>query len=745
MARAAIALAGALVALLAALAFKGALIALPAPGAAGPDGFDAPRAAARLARILGDEAPHPVDSEGGDAVRARLVQEMRAVGLEPRETDDFICNAIRGGRNVNCARVRNLIATIGPAEGPHLLLSAHHDSTFAGPGAADAGIGVASLLEIAHLLRGAQLQRPISFLFNDGEEVGLLGARAFVERDPLAARVDALVNLEARGVTGPAIMFETSRPSAPAIAAFAQAARRPVANSLSTDLYRLIPNSTDVAVFEERDWTILNFAVIGEETRYHSPGDDMASLDRASLQHMGDQALALARLYGAGGPREAAGERLYADIAGRMLVVLPSWAGLGLLGLLVAWLGWTAWARGALGRPLLATAAAIAGAGAIGWGGHALVALVRAGEYWRAYPFVSHLAAYASAAAAVLIALALIGRGCERGRLRAAFWLLFAGLGGALAFIAPGGAIYFLLPPLLAAAGLTLGRRSGLDHGGPIETGLLLAAAAALFLTFAPALSLFEQLMSTGPAWPFAPLAALIALPLLIELQPALARIRPAFVAAGAVDLALLGWLAAALVPAYSADRPQRFAVEYVRGPEPGAARWAIANDGAPPPQAALSAAGPWTREELPHSPRRRWAATAPDLPLPAPDVTAMIDQPEGAGRRLRLRIAANGAAAVSLIAPPEAGLLAAGAPESLRAFDPAATDGRFVLRCIGRSCDGAEVDLVTAARGPLALTVIGFHPGLPDAATPILAARPDHARPQYSPDASYAVARRRF
>ncbi|HYN46339.1 MAG TPA: M20/M25/M40 family metallo-hydrolase, partial [Allosphingosinicella sp.] len=235
-------------ALLGALALKGALVTLPAPSAAG---FDTNRAAARLERILGDERPHPTDSDAGDAARARLAAEMRAVGLEPRQMDDFACNSFARNRNVSCARVRNLVATIGPSQGRHLLLVSHYDSTFAGPGAADDGIGVATMLEIAALLRGRTLRRPVTFLFNEGEEMGLLGARAFLERDPAASRVEIAVNLESRGVTGPAIMFETSRPNGTAIALYRAAAARPVANSLSTDLYGLIPNSTDVAVFDE--------------------------------------------------------------------------------------------------------------------------------------------------------------------------------------------------------------------------------------------------------------------------------------------------------------------------------------------------------------------------------------------------------------------------------------------------------------------------------------------------------------
>ena len=107
------------------------------------------------ARILGDQRPHPVDSAAGDAARDRLAAEMRAAGLEPRVTDDFACNGFRRARTVACARVRNLVATIGPDNGrPHLLLVSHYDSTFAGPGAGDDGIGVATMLEVAANLRG---------------------------------------------------------------------------------------------------------------------------------------------------------------------------------------------------------------------------------------------------------------------------------------------------------------------------------------------------------------------------------------------------------------------------------------------------------------------------------------------------------------------------------------------------------------------------------------------------------------
>ncbi|HYJ51972.1 MAG TPA: M20/M25/M40 family metallo-hydrolase [Allosphingosinicella sp.] len=713
-------------ALLAAMALKGALVTLPSPSATG---FNADRAAERLARVLGDERPHPADSAAGDAVRDRLIAEMRAAGLNPRVTDDFACNSFRRNRSVSCARVRNLVATIGPAQGRHLLLVSHYDSTFAGPGASDDGIGVATMLEIAENLRGRPLARPVTFLIDEGEEMGLLGARAFLERDPIAAQVETVINLESRGVEGPAIMFETSRPNGSAIALY-RAAPRPVANSLSTGLYALIPNSTDVAVFDAMPWTILNFAVIGNETRYHSAGDTLAALDRRSLQHMGAQALAVTEAVAATAATPAVpGERLYTDIVGRVLVVLPMTFGLVLLGVLLIFFMREAWQRQALGRPLLTMAVGLAGSAALAFAGHWIVQFLRPGDYWRAYPIATTTAVYATALAACVLALLFIARTAERTRLRAAFWLLFMLLGAALCFVATGGAIYFLLPPLVAALGMAAKRWIAWSE----KAGAIIAALL-LYLTFGPALDLFEILMNGGPFWAFAPLGGLIMLPALIELRPLFGQARiPA-------ALALLAWLGAGLAPAYSQDRQQLFTIEYAWDEAAQAGRFAVNNDGAPVPFDAA-----WERTEMPYTTRRRWAAPAPATPVPVPSVAVVGQAPVEGGRRVRLRIAANGAESVSLIAPPAARLQAAGAGAFLPRFGQGQDSDKYYVRCVGRACDGAELDVVIGTPDPIDVTIIGTRSGLPPAAAPLVSARPATSRPQYGPDATIAIGRARF
>src|SRR5690349_9007565 len=373
-----------LFALIGLMAAKSRLIELPGlryHNAA--DQFVAERAKARLATILGDQRPHPSDTPADDQVRARLIAQLQGLGLTPIVRDQIACNELYKARGVSCARVRNVIAIIGPASGKAVLLNAHYDSTPVGPAAADDGIGVATLLEIGSILKDQPLKRPVILLFNEGEELGLVGARAFLA-DPLSRKVGSLVNLEARGVRGPANMFETSRPNAPAIAIYAKTAAHPVANSLSTDVYRLMPNYTDVNSFAERGWLTFNIAPIGNETRYHSPGDDIAALDDQTLQHMGDQTLALTQALASDRP-SGGGDRIFMDVAGQALVTLPLMVGAGLLiGLLISLLV-ISLRRGALARGAAVAVGTILGSAALSWLLLALIGAARSGMFWRAH------------------------------------------------------------------------------------------------------------------------------------------------------------------------------------------------------------------------------------------------------------------------------------------------------------------------------------------------------------------------
>ncbi|MBM4356585.1 MAG: M20/M25/M40 family metallo-hydrolase [Deltaproteobacteria bacterium] len=267
----------------------------PPPRFAAPDAaFSAGRGLAVLGRVLGEERPHPRGSAENRAVRERIEAELRALGLEPR------VDRASGCRGSRCAPVENVVATIrGRAvrEGRDgVLLACHYDSVPTGPGASDDGAGVATLLEVARaLLRGGGVERDVVLLFDDGEEEGLLGADAFVREAPEFARVGVVVNVEARGTSGPSMMFEVKHARLGAIRAMAGALDRPVTSSLFGGIYERMPNDTDLTVFGRAGLLGFNFAFIRDVVNYHRTTDDLAHLDPGSLQHHGDNTLAMVR------------------------------------------------------------------------------------------------------------------------------------------------------------------------------------------------------------------------------------------------------------------------------------------------------------------------------------------------------------------------------------------------------------------------------------------------------------------
>ena len=723
---------GIVILVLVALAAKSLLLSMP-PVRNAPGEFNAERAKARLAYILGDERPHPADSPADDLVRARLVTTLRQMGLSPIVRDQVACNDFQKARLVACTRTRNVIATIGPSTGKALLLSSHYDSVPVGPGASDDGIGVATMLEVASIMKDQPLKRPVILLFNEGEELGLIGARAFLA-DPLSNNVDSLLNFEARGVNGRVTMFETNQPNGAAMAAYGNAVRRPFASSLSTDVARLIPNDTDVTTYKERGWLTLNSAIVGNETRYHSPGDDLASLDIRSLQDMGDEALALTHKLSAGITPEQ-GNRIFFDLLGRFFVQMPIAVGAACLLLLLFAYATVAWKRAALVRGTAIVLGAMVAGGVLAWFAVLIMGALRAGVFWRAHPEISFVAIYATTLFGALAILRTIGARLDGPQLRAAYWFLFLILGGALAIAAPGGIIYFLFPPILVLAGIAASR-----WHPAAETVGAVAGVLLLFLTWSELLAELEELFSPGPLWIVAPVAAIVITPVLIEAHRLVARSNRRALLLGSAFIALLGWLAAGTAPAYSENYQQRFTIEHLTMFPSGRSYWSILNDGAHLPT-AYDRVGQWNQGKLPFSERRRWFAPALAEPgVQPPSVEVIESVVSGSERRIRLRLSAGGSERILLIAPPEANLRSAGVTDFVRPIGGPNSEGQFTISCTGRNCDGMELSTDLNSPKPIVFTLVGSRNGLPASAVALVQARPKFARPQYTPDETVAI-----
>ena len=107
--------------------------------------------------------------------------------------------------------------------------------------------GSSTLLEtVRALTAGPQLRNDVVVVLTDAEEACLCGAEAFAASHPLAGSGGVALNFEARGTTGPPIMFETSRGNADLPRRSPRRRRtrwRPASPSRSTGRCRTTPTS----------------------------------------------------------------------------------------------------------------------------------------------------------------------------------------------------------------------------------------------------------------------------------------------------------------------------------------------------------------------------------------------------------------------------------------------------------------------------------------------------------------------
>ena len=111
--------------------------------------------------------PHPAGSAANAAVADYIVAQIRAANLTPKFQDTPL--HVAPGQAATVHNVLTRIAGTGDTR-QAVLLMAHYDSVAWGPGAADDGAGVVTLLEALRALRaGPQCTHDIIFLFTDGE------------------------------------------------------------------------------------------------------------------------------------------------------------------------------------------------------------------------------------------------------------------------------------------------------------------------------------------------------------------------------------------------------------------------------------------------------------------------------------------------------------------------------------------------------------------------------------------------
>ena len=298
----------------------------PTPTTADPTEFSAERAMAAINR-LADEPHSVLRREAHDRARDDVIGMFSDLGYtaevhsdpmfdlsDPADKRIFDGLSAEQQAVLKDAPAETIVVDV-PGKSEHTMaLMAHYDSATVEAdesghqhitdgtslGAADDGYGVAAIVETLRVLKadGRQPENSLKIVITDGEEVGLVGARNEMRHHRADyENVDLVLNLEARGTSGPALMFETSSNNSAVAGYFLSHVKQPVAGSFLPSLYARMPNTTDMAAFIPEGFTVLNIAAIGDAEHYHHPTDAPRYVDHSTLQHYGDQVLDLARAW----------------------------------------------------------------------------------------------------------------------------------------------------------------------------------------------------------------------------------------------------------------------------------------------------------------------------------------------------------------------------------------------------------------------------------------------------------------
>src|SRR5215207_5385439 len=636
----------------------------PARPDAPADAFSATRAMTHISAIA--DEPRPVGSAHHGESKAYLLDQLASSGWQADVQESVGMFDFGGDGSQNIGAVANVIATKpGTAPTGTVLLTAHYDTVVGSPGAADDGIGVGVLLETARALSTTDAPRnSVMILLTDAEEVGLLGAEAFVRERAEALGTTVVLNHEARGASGAPLTFRMSSPNSELLEVLAGAPGA-FADSSSEASFEALSNDSDFTPFEQAGLYGYDIGIMADGAYYHSPFDDLAHLSAASLQQMGDTTLALTR--------ELAGMDLAAIGRGEEEIVtsLP-WGllwypqsveiplAIGAL-FLTTVLVWVLRRRGTLTLPRVAVSAVacvvvrlVAGAASYAVWRLALLidpAQVSAvvGEPYRSvlYRFAMLLAGLA----AVLSLFALVRRRLGAVGLTVGMVFVLALAGVLLAFTLPGVSGSVVQPTLVVAAGAAIAVLLP-ERRAAARAGVYLLALAVAAIMLGPGVWIgFDIGLNAGPlSAVLLAMFATLALPLIEAAWPLpdgmvpRRRTRIAAVPALVVVLTLALLAAGVVANRESATDVRQEAIAYSVDADTKLAHWASSAVPASEwsrsmlsePALPLEDAFPW----LPGS--ALWHGPAPTAELSAPAVTVLRDVTRDGARELTLRLSSR-------------------------------------------------------------------------------------------------------
>ncbi|KAG5674840.1 hypothetical protein PVAND_004785 [Polypedilum vanderplanki] len=268
-----------------------------------PGSFIAERAYQNL-KVLNDFGPKVVGSKANEDLAANYIYN-HLIQLKNNATnpnDIQIDRQIASGRNLyfDYVNIQNIIVRLQGESDYAVMLNCHFDSVPGSPGASDDIVNCAVMIEILRVLtKNSQKQRhTIIFLFNGSEEQGLQAAHAFITQNQWRNEVRAYINLESTGSDGREILFRTGPKHDWLVRMYRESVPRPFGHSVSEELFEsgVIPSATDFEIFRDYgEIPGLDFAYVENGWRYHTRYDHVDYISLESVQHTGNNILALTK------------------------------------------------------------------------------------------------------------------------------------------------------------------------------------------------------------------------------------------------------------------------------------------------------------------------------------------------------------------------------------------------------------------------------------------------------------------
>uniref|UniRef100_A0A8D2L6C6 Endoplasmic reticulum metallopeptidase 1 n=1 Tax=Varanus komodoensis TaxID=61221 RepID=A0A8D2L6C6_VARKO len=243
-----------------------------------------------------------------------LLEQVKAIEIESshihtisvdiqRPTGTFSIDFL-GGFTSYYDNITNVVVKLEPRNGAeHAVLSnCHFDSVPNTVGASDDAVSCSVMLEILHALSKSPepLQHAVIFLFNGAEESILQASHGFITQHPWAKSVRAFINLEAAGVGGKELVFQTGPENPWLVQAYISAAKHPFGCVVAQEVFQsgIIPAETDFRIY--RDFGKIpgiDLAFIENGYIYHTKYDTADriltdSIQRAAINYLKELAIA---------------------------------------------------------------------------------------------------------------------------------------------------------------------------------------------------------------------------------------------------------------------------------------------------------------------------------------------------------------------------------------------------------------------------------------------------------------------